>query len=204
MFLRHSHRDSIQNVQEMANLGLTNQGKEIAQIFGKNLPFNKSIRIFHSAIKRCKETAECILEGFLNIGGKGKIIGPFKPLFQVDGDREYIVDQIFNNPDKQLINRWGAAHFPPEKIEPLHIFSKNTAEQIFKMAKEDPTNHIDIYVTHDLQIMAFRYSWFGLDPCDYWVSFIGGFIISKNGNTTRVFNNGKLHEIKPPYWWGNL
>ena len=71
MFLRHSHRESIGNLEEMANLGLTEEGKEVAKIFGSKLPAKKTLDLYYSAIARCKETAECILEGYKQLGGKG-------------------------------------------------------------------------------------------------------------------------------------
>jgi len=204
MFLRHSHREPILNVEEMTNLGLTELGKGVAKIFGKNLPKNRTIRLYHSAIARCHETAECILEGFQEVGGKGTLMGPLKPLFQVQGDPEYIVQQIFENPDGQLINRWAAGHFPPVKIQPLNIYSHKTAKKVFNIAKKAPNDNMVICVTHDLQIMALRFSWFGLQPCDYWVSYLRGFIISKGQIKTLFHNNGKLHKVKTPFWWTNL
>ena len=204
MFLRHSHRESIGNVTEMANLGLTEQGKEIAKIFGSKLPLNKTIHFYYSTIARCKETAECILEGFKQSGGKGKLIRPLKPLYSVDGEPEYIIDQIFRNPDKELINRWAAGHFPSEKIQPLSIFSQYTAKKVFNILNKASPNDLSIFLTHDLQIMALRYSWFSLEPCDYWVSYLGGFIISNNKNKTKLVNKGKIRKVKVPYWWKDL
>ncbi len=204
MFLRHSHRESIGDVQEMTNLGLTEEGIEIAKIFGKKLPLNKQIRLYFSAIPRCKDTAEYILEGFSQAGGKGQLKGPLKPLYSVDGDAQFIVKQIFANPEKELINRWAAGHFPPEKFQPLHIYSKKTAKKVFNIAKDAPRNHVDIYVTHDLQIMALRFSWFGLDPGNYWVSYLGGFIFSKNNKGTKILSNGAIIKIKTPHWWMDL
>lgn len=204
MFLRHSHRDSITNVEEMTSLGLTEKGKEIAELVGRNLPLNRTIRLYHSAIPRCQETAKYIIKGFREIGGKGRLMGSLKHLYQVDGEVEYIVEQIFNNLDEQLINRWAAGHFPPDKFQPLHLYSQETAKLVFDKNKRAPNNNIDIFVTHDLQIMALRFSWFGLEPCDYWVSYLGGFLFSKNQIKTKFLSNGKFLKVKTPYWWSNL
>jgi len=204
LFLRHSHRESITNVEEMANLGLTEQGKEVAKILGRNLPKDRTIRLYYSAIPRCKETAKNILKGFKESGGKGKLKGPLKHLYQVDGDVEYIVEQIFSNPDEQLINRWAAGHFPPDKIQPMNIYSHEAAKIVFNLVKDAPSNNIDIFVTHDLQVMALRFSWFGLEPIDYWVSYLGGFLISKTQIKTKLISNGKILKVKTPYWWNNL
>ena len=204
MFLRHSHRESIANVEEMANLGLTEQGKEVAKIFGCKLPLNKSLRFYYSGITRCKETAECVLEGFLQAGGKGKLIKAFKPLYHVDGDPDYIVDQIFRNPDKELTNRWAAGHFPPDKIQPLADYAQETAKKVFDLNKKAPEHTIDIFLTHDLQIMALLFSWFGKDPGEYWVSYLGGFLMSKNETNTKILNRGKIGKVKVPYWWKDL
>jgi hypothetical protein len=204
MFLRHSHRDHISNVEQMANLGLTKQGKEIAILFGKGLPKDKTIHLFYSVVARCKETAESILNGFKQAGGEGKLIGPLEALFHVDGERNYIIEQIFLNPEKELINRWAAGHFSSEKIQPLNIYAQKTAKTVFKLAREAPPNNIDIHVTHDLQVMALRFSWFGIDPCNYWVSYLGGFIIPLNNSRIKFCEKGRIIECKPPHWWKEL
>jgi len=204
LFLRHSHRESITNVEEMANLGLTELGRELAKMLGSKLPTNRTLRLYYSSIPRCKETARYILKGFRENGGKGKKKGPLLPLYQVEGDVDYIVEQIFSNPDEQLINRWAAGHFPSDKIQPLNIYSHETAKIVFNKVKEAPSNNIDIFVTHDLQIMALRFSWFGLEAKDYWASYLGGFLISKTPLKTKFISNGTIYEAKTPYWWNNL
>ena len=124
LLLRHSHREQIVNEAQMSKLGLTKQGKEIARLFGKNLPKDRSIQLYHSIAVRCEETAKCILEGFKEIGGQGVLKGPFEELYYIDGNKDYIVDQIFNNSEQNLINRWAAGHFNPEEFEPLIPYSK--------------------------------------------------------------------------------
>ena len=48
LFLRHSHRKESNNAKELDRLGLTEIGCEIAKIFGKSLPKERPLRLFHS------------------------------------------------------------------------------------------------------------------------------------------------------------
>ncbi|KON29522.1 hypothetical protein AC480_03035 [miscellaneous Crenarchaeota group archaeon SMTZ1-55] len=45
------------------------KGRRLAREFGKSLPHSYSIRLFHSPIPRCKETAEYVRKGFQQTGG---------------------------------------------------------------------------------------------------------------------------------------
>ena len=83
LVLRHSHRNEPKRLEEMRKLRLTPRGHAIAKRFGEALPIDRKIRLFHSIIKRCEETAENIHNGFKNVGGESKIIGEFTPLYNL-------------------------------------------------------------------------------------------------------------------------
>lgn len=69
LFIRHSQRSESNDAKELENLGLTNEGCEIAKIFGALLHKERKLRLFHSPSPRCVETAEKIHQGFRKIGG---------------------------------------------------------------------------------------------------------------------------------------
>ncbi|MFX1463419.1 MAG: histidine phosphatase family protein, partial [Promethearchaeota archaeon] len=72
LILRHSQRNEPEELDGIIKLRLTPEGHLIAKKFGEELPKNRSIRLFHSVVWRCQETAEDILSGFENINGKGE------------------------------------------------------------------------------------------------------------------------------------
>jgi len=68
LVVRHSHVKP-KKLKDL-EYKLTEIGREIARRFGERLPTDRPIRLFHSRLHRCQETAEKILAGFKNLGGK--------------------------------------------------------------------------------------------------------------------------------------
>ena len=97
LILRHSHRNPQTSFENGQKTRLTSQGHAIAKKFGENLPCNRNIKIFHSIIWRCEETANNIHEGFKNIGGTGELKGHLEPLQSIGiTDRDFFLNE-FNN-----------------------------------------------------------------------------------------------------------
>lgn len=94
LVVRHSHV----NPGKLKDLDykLTSIGREIAKKFGEKLPTNRSTRLFHSSANRCQETAEKILAGFENVGGKGELKGEFSPLFDLGATPEFMLKEIIH------------------------------------------------------------------------------------------------------------
>jgi len=201
LILRHSHRIDSNDMKVMANLGLTTKGRKIARIFGCNLPINRFIRLYYSIVPRCQETAEEILKGFESNGGKGTLIGPFEPLYNIGNNSAFVMKQAFKYPGPQFINRWAAGLFPPDSITPFIKYCKNSAKDIWSRDKNISSNDINIYVTHDLILMALRLGWFGISPNTDWVSYLGGFAFILQRNKIKLLDKDKILELEMPYWW---
>jgi hypothetical protein len=64
IIMRHSNRRyDLEGLQGEASFGLTNEGKELAYEFGKDLPTDSVMRLFSSFAARCIETAYLIEKG---------------------------------------------------------------------------------------------------------------------------------------------
>ncbi|MFX1312627.1 MAG: histidine phosphatase family protein, partial [Promethearchaeota archaeon] len=63
LILRHSQRYEPKLADLNWYMELTSQGRKMARLFGMKLPKRRTIRLFHSPVKRCKETAQEIHEG---------------------------------------------------------------------------------------------------------------------------------------------
>lgn len=201
LILRHSQRDEPQELEKLLTLRLTPEGHAIARKFGEKLPINRTIRLFHSVVWRCQETAENILSGFENVGGKGKMRGGFTPLFDLETSRDFFPDQLKKYSAYQFFFRWVAGLYPPNLIIPLTKFSQKAAELILREFKKAPDKNIDIHVTHDFLAVALRFGWFGIPPDKNWVSYLGGFALSFIDDTILLLNSNKLISVEVPYWW---
>jgi hypothetical protein len=198
IIIRHSHRIETEDMQKMSTLGLTGLGKGLAEIFGTKLPLKYSIRLYHSIVSRCEETAVSILKGFQNVGGSGEILGSYEPLYNFGKDSDFVMENAYKYPGAKFINRWAAGLFPDKYIKKFTDYCIQTALEIWNQPTQ--RNVINIYITHDLAIMALKYGWFGIAPDKHWVNFLGGIVMTILNDSILIFDDYELKTLEIPYW----
>lgn len=201
LILRHSQRNEPIKISANADLNLTPQGHKIANIFGKKLPKNRSIRLFHSDADRCRETAEEILNGFKQIGGEASLEGFFKPLSHIGIDFKTFLQENEKYRILELFYRWVAGVYSPTRWPPILAYCQKAAGQMIEKVESAPEKTLDIHVTHDLHLMALRLGWFGLNPDDRWVDYLGGYAFTLSKDQIKLFEYGEFKLIEYPYWW---
>ena len=201
LVLRHSHRNEPQIMEKVHKLRLTPQGHAIAKKFGESLPNNRPIRIFHSIIWRCEETAENIHNGFKEAGGKSELMGEFSPLYDIGVDNQSLLEQFKNYHFSEIMLRWAAGFYLPEEWTPFTQYTQNAAHLIWNRLKDAPENGIDIHVTHDWHLMTLRFGWFALPPDKRWVNFHGGFAFTFKKDHILLLDYGELKLVEIPHWW---
>ena len=201
LVLRHSHRNEPKPKEDMREIRLTPQGHAIAKKFGESLPINRPIRLFHSYIMRCQETAENIQNGFKSVGGDSQLVGKFIPLYHLGINNRAILANLKNFNFKGLIYRWAVGFYSSKDWEPLASYCQNAAHLISKHLKDVPENGINIYVTHDWHLMSLRFGWFGLPPDSQWVKFLGGFAFTFKEDHFLLLERGELKSVEAPHWW---
>src|SRR5512138_1708542 len=76
VFLRHAQRHPIVDASDPTLAELTPVGSADAEAFGAKIAGFGCVRIFHSPVKRCRQTAECIARGVAATGCPVEIVGP--------------------------------------------------------------------------------------------------------------------------------
>jgi len=203
LLLRHSHRNNPTASEKMFELKLTPQGHQIATIFGQKLPTSRSIRLFHSVVERCQETAEDILTGFESVGGEGTLNGVLTPLFHAGTAPKFFLNLFKNENPLEFLYRWAVGFYSPDKIFPFQSYCQNAADVIWNGINDAQEGGIDILVTHDIFLIALKYGWFGLPPDQDWVPFLGGVAFVLTENKIKLFDRDRFHAIPNPYWWKN-
>ncbi len=201
LLLRHSQRNEPEEFDVDADLNLTPQGRQIAKIFGKNLPKNKSICFFHSKADRCRDTAEEIFNGFKEIGGEAVLKGNLLPLYRIGISVDFFMEENKKYDILKIFNRWSAGLYSPELWAPLIPYSQKAAELMWKNVENTAESVLDIHVTHDLHLLALRFGWFGIPPDKKWINYLGGFAFSFIEDKILLFNSNKLVRVEIPYWW---
>ena len=201
LVLRHSHRNEVKALKGGQKSRLTPQGHAIAKKFGENLPRNRSIKIFHSIIWRCEETANNIHEGFKNAGGTSEVKGELKLLANIGIDDKQFYFNVFNSaPILDIFYRWVVGFYNPDDWTPFNQYCQSTAHVIMDQAKNSPEKGLDIFVTHDFNIMALRLGWFALPIQNKWVDFLGGFAFTIQEDQILLLEYGELNQVPIPHW----
>ena len=201
LLLRHSQRNEPEEFDVNADLNLTPEGRKIANVFGKNLPKDKSIRLFHSKADRCIDTAEEIFKGFKEIGGEAVLKGNLLPLYRIGISMEVFMEENKKYDILEIFNRWSAGLYSPEFWSPLIAYSQEATELMWVDIENAPERSLDIHVTHDLHLLALRFGWFGIPPSKKWINYLGGFAFSFIDDKILLYNDNKLTTVEIPYWW---
>ncbi|MGD9396328.1 MAG: histidine phosphatase family protein, partial [Candidatus Thorarchaeota archaeon] len=156
MFLvRHSHRETLQNHEEMASGGLTELGKRMSFELGKRIPRDGKMHIYTSFVPRCYQTAEAIAEGFTQRGGEVIDIELLPSLVSPHVIEENVWYNL--NPDgtniTDYVNTWVSGGFEGQ-IEPFEDYRHKLIGDTVKRIMSVEENVIHIHVTHDFALMG--------------------------------------------------
>ena len=156
MFLvRHSHRETLQNHEEMVSGGLTELGKRMSFELGKRIPRKGKMYIYTSFVPRCFETAEAIAEGFTQQGGEVIDIDPLPSLV----GPQVIEREVWKNlhPDGRnvtdFVNTWVNGGFG-ERMEIFDKYRHRLIDDTVQKLSLTKENVMHVHVTHDLAMMS--------------------------------------------------
>jgi len=106
-------------------------------------------------------------------------------------------------PNLEIFFKWASGFYPPEEWPSLLLYCQRAADVLWNQLKLAPENGIDIYISHDWHITAFRFGWFGLPPDDRWVDYLGGFIFTLEEKHILLSDYGEIKAVEAPHWWKN-
>jgi hypothetical protein len=201
LMLRHSQRNEPEIMEKDADLSLTQEGREIAKILGKKLPNERPIRLFHSRVDRCRNTAIEISNGLKEMGCKVEMVGHFEPLGNIGIKFDFFIEENKKFKILDLIFRWVSGAYPPDLWPPLIPYSQNTAKLLCNQVKSAPKRGLDIHVSHDLHLVALKFGWFGIPPNERWINYLGGFAFTITDDEILLLDKGEFKKIEIPYWW---
>jgi broad specificity phosphatase PhoE len=156
MFLvRHSHRETLNNYEEMTYGGLTELGKRMSFELGKQIPRKGKMHIYTSFVPRAAQTAEAIAEGFTQQGGE---VIDIDSLPSLASPQIHEVDFWMNlHPDGKnitdLINTWVDGGYE-DKIEPFDDYRNRLLGDTVKRLTSQEENIMHVHVSHDFAVMS--------------------------------------------------
>jgi broad specificity phosphatase PhoE len=199
VMVRHSERDDIREIKDIAAMPLNERGEQAALEFGGGLPPDRAYHFYHSPIARCRQTAEEILKGVKEQGGTVENITELKSLVSGYLVKDMFVRLLFRD-GVPFIYNWLAGHYPPWVMEPSLNVAQRTAAEMWKLLQTAKASDTFVCVSHDHQVTMYLFHWAGILSTDSYIQYLDGFILQQvNGKLIVYHKNGKK-ELFSPYW----
>lgn len=197
LMIRHSHRLVNRGFQASLTAELTPIGHETSVEFGRRLPTDRPVSIFHSPHIRTEQTAERIAEGLSESGGELVLMKELGILLGANADpRKYaaFAGEIGWPRTYQL---WSKNMVPEDTIERMKAYTQRLHPHTLERLAEDSGDSLHIHVTHDMVVAACRWMYLtikadpGLD-----VQFLGGFGLVRKTSVFHGFVDGKPTDLR--------
>jgi phosphohistidine phosphatase SixA len=162
IILRHAERHPIVNYINALDPCLTEKGMADAYHFGRFFKEFDPIKLYHSPVLRCKQTADSIFSGLLSINRKATLVGHLSELGgpYITSPWEGITANLEHIGHAAFIRKWFNYEFPSEYIMPLDLAAKSQLRILINQLNSDDSSTINI--THDWNIMLLREYYFNL------------------------------------------
>ncbi|MDY0018003.1 MAG: hypothetical protein RBS89_09230 [Candidatus Delongbacteria bacterium] len=191
LYLRHSIREKITDATKSHTQLLTEEGKELARLFGAQLPHKRKIRLHYSNIKRCEETADFIKQGHK---GQSEIVGANMIAAGFFVKNSDVVLQNANTAGYHgFISNWFGSFFTEDQMQnPIQARS----EIIKHLEENSQSDSLNIYITHDWNIVLMSSLFYDVQKTEYpWPDFMNGIAYYKIGDKSYISLNGEIKEV---------
>ena len=202
MFIRHTARPEIKDIQGVSDISASPEGLEAARGFGAALPHGRYYRIYHGEAVRCTETAEAIVAGIKENGGEAELRGI--PIFlekhpHLDLPRS--VERMMREGMRSWYANWVSGRYSPTEMEPSLDFAKRAAAEMLQSLGDALPKCFEIYVSHDTWTQALLFHWFGAWLDIDRINPLEGFVFQLKQEKMAVHYRDQSREVDYPYWW---
>jgi broad specificity phosphatase PhoE len=181
LVLRHSIRESITATDMEGGLAtpLTPEGRALASAFGRRLDPGRPLRLFHSPVPRCRDTASRVAEAFAASGGVARIEGdrpslgaPY--LRDVHRSMELFTDQGIRG----FVDPWARGTLDPAIAQPPAEAGRILLAELLDLRNGVRPETLDLHVTHDLSVMTLLAPFLDVSRPDLpWPDYLDGVVL---------------------------
>jgi broad specificity phosphatase PhoE len=187
--VRHAERHPVDDLARHEEVLLTERGHEHAREAGTRVRMTfaaHAVRVAHSPVTRCKETALGIATG---AGASCRVVGPEEGLgspFVVDRQRafEYVVKT-----GPRFIRHWFDGKIPADVFMPRRQAARAQLDAIERHLEPES---LAICVTHDWNIALLKEDLLALTPERGWPNFLDGIVVARDKAGTLVEHDGRI------------
>lgn len=177
LMLRHAERFPIVDAGDPTLAEITPAGAAAAEAFGARLRGFDCVRLFHSPIKRCQQTAESIACGLASTSCSVEIAGPEAAL-----GVDYILDlkeagRLTVLHGDHFVRLWFTGKIPPSVVRAAGQIAARKLAHVTQRLREPCARgrRLDLHVSHDWNIIVLRELIFGVRHEEAgWLNFLDG------------------------------
>jgi hypothetical protein len=181
VMLRHAARFPIVDPTQPTLAEITPEGAAAADDFGHRLTGFACVRLFHSPVKRCRQTAECIARGAQKAGITVEHLGPEAAL-----GVDYILDlteagRLTALHGENFVRLWHEGLIASKVIRATKQIAEAKLSYLARKLQEPATagRRLDLHVSHDWNILVLRELLLGvLHEEAGWLDFLDGVAFS--------------------------
>jgi hypothetical protein len=179
--LRHAARFPIVDPTQPTLAEITPEGATAAEQFGRRIAGFEQVRLFHSPVKRCRQTAECIALGAQKAGITVEHLGPETAL-----GVEYILDlaeagRLTALHGDHFVRMWHDGQISAKVIRATKQIAETKLIYLARKLQEPCTagQRLDLHLSHDWNILVLRELLLGvLHEEAGWLDFLDGIAFS--------------------------
>lgn len=196
LIIRHAERHPIDSMSNPFAAMLTEKGANDAFAYGERLSLPGTVRLYHSPVARCRETAYNIGRGLSEKTGQDIPVesimdlgGPY-----IRGDWNQVSKLIDKIGHDEFIRQWFDGNLPHDMLMPLEDTALNQLGILAGQLTCSSDSFIN--VTHDWNILAIREWVFKIrHEEEGWPDFLDGIAARIIDSSLHLCYHGRLAEI---------
>ena len=201
LLIRHAERYPITDPTRSNSIEITPAGSKMAALFGSRLAGFSRIRIFHSPLKRCRQTAESIAQGAAATGAVVEYVG-----VQTVLGIGYILDpaetaRLAGLHGDHFVRLWFTGKIAANIIEPAPLIARAYLDYLSaKLPEAAGGDRLDIHLSHDWNIMVLRELLLGVRHEDAgWLAYLDGVAFEPRPGALRAVYRDRSVTHAPPW-----
>jgi len=187
--LRHAARFPIVDPAQPTLAEITPEGAADAENLGRSIAGFDRVRLFHSPVKRCRQTAECIARGAQAAGLTVEQVGPEAAL-----GVDYILDlteagRLTSQHGEYFVRLWREGRIARNVIRATTQIAEAKLAYLTRKLQEPGKQgrRLDLHVSHDWNILVLRELMLGVRHEEAgWLDFLDGLAFSLGAAGLRV------------------
>jgi hypothetical protein len=200
LLVRHAERFPIVDAANPTQAELTPAGRAAAETLGARLEGFSRVRLFHSPVKRCQQTAEGIARGAESAGLAVTLVGPQDPL-----GIDYILDlaeagRLTALHGDHFVRLWFSGQILARVIRPAaEIAAEKLAYLTARLDDDAGLGRLDLHVSHDWNTIILRELMLGVRHEEAgWLTYLDGVAFERKPGALRaVYRNREVTRALP-------